>query len=533
MLTSQVPRPEALMERLGGFHRATETKVPLAQRYFDQGLACLYGYQYTSARRSFQQACKLDPECAMAYWGEAFSYGPDINFPEVNATNSAAALTALDKADHAKNASALERKLITAQRLRFSAQGPSDRRLLNKSYTNAMRTLWHEYPSDPDVAAMFAEGILDEHPWRQWTLDGKPNPGTLEALQAIRGVLAKHPRHPMALHLYIHALESSPRPGDALVAADTLEGLQPDLAHMQHMPCHIYAHVGQWEKAVDANQKAIAQDRAYLASRGITKAPWPNVDHYGAALAYAAGMRGLKKIAYEALDIDGFSTDWIAKEGTEYDGDLAMPLMVKQQFGDWDAILQTKDFPANVPTAQTMLWGARTIAHSALGQLKEAEECWKKMRACIELIPADKGDGVNLNREIMRVELHLARGEFLVRRPDTQNEGIREISEAVFREDHLAYAEPPPWLMPARHALGAALLYINKPKEAEPVFRKQLQLTPNDGWALIGLTKSLRAQGKTAEAARWQAKFEQAWKNADVSISTSCMCLEPAKQVRQ
>ena len=525
--TQTASKPEVLMECLGGFHRATSTSNVVAQKYFDQGLACLYGYQYRTARRSFQRVVSLDKDCALAYWGIAFSYGPDINFPEVDDESAKAALAALDQADAATHATALERELIAAQRLRFTVPASKDRKQLDANYSTAMRKIWRAHPNDADVAAMFAEALIDEHPWKQWTLDGKPNPGTLEAIATLDMCLKLKPKHPMGLHLYIHALEGSLHPERAFKAAESLDGLQADLGHMQHMPCHIYARLGQWNKAIAANIRAIKRENDYMKSRGVSPSSFPNVHHYGAALAYAAGMKGRSQLALSAVDTNGFSREWMAKNGKDLDGDLAMPFTVMQQFGQWDHILAVKPFPENLPVSQTMLLGAQTVALSALGRLPEAKECYEKFLVSEERVPADLTDGITPYRKILDVEKHLCHGEILIREAATVNEGLKELETAVNLEDHLDYSEPPQWLMPTRHAHGAALLLFGKFTKAEAVFRTQLQRTPNDGWALMGLAKSLRAQGKLVQAKQYDAAFRREWSQADITISTSCMCLEP------
>jgi tetratricopeptide (TPR) repeat protein len=521
------PQPEALMEHLGGFHRTTSTTNPVAQRYFDQGLACLYGYEYRTARRSFKQAAELDKDCALAFWGIAFSYGPDINFPEVEDDSAKAALAALDQAHSAPHATPLERKLIAAQRLRFALPAPKDRKRLDANYSQAMRRIWEAHPDDPDVGAMFAEALLNERPWKQWSLAGKAQPGTREAVRTLEKCLKLDPRHPMALHMYIHALEGSPHPERALKAAETLDGLQPDLAHMQHMPSHIYARMGSWDRAIAANLRAIKRDDEFFKSSGSPQDSFPNVDHSRAVLAYAAGMKGQSRLALSELHTKGFSREWMAKNGTDLDGDLAMPVVVMTQFGQWDQILAIEPFPENLPVSQTMLLGGQTVAYSALGRLTEAKQAYQEFVASASRVPEDKSNGVTLYRSIFAVEKHLCLGEILVRQESTVQEGLKELQLAVSLEDRLDYNVPPARLIPSRHSLGAALLMVGKHAAAESVFRVQLRKTPNNGWALMGLAKSLSGQGKVAESRKYQQMFSREWSQADISISTSCMCLEP------
>jgi tetratricopeptide (TPR) repeat protein len=396
-----------------------------------------------------------------------------------------------------------------------------------------MREIWDTHSDDPDVGAMYAEALLNERPWKQWSLDGMPQPGTLEAVKTLERCLKIAPKHPMALHMTIHTLEASPHPERALKAAETLDGLQPDLGHMEHMPCHIYARLGHWDRAIAANVRAIKRDNDYMKSRGMLKPLWPNVDHYGAALAYAAAMKGQSRLALSAMDTKGFSREWMAKEGTEFDGQLAMPVTVMQQFGQWEQILAIEPFPDNLPVSQTMLLGAQTVAYSALGRLSEAKQTYERFVGSAARVPADFSDGITLYRMIIEVEQHLCRGEILIREEGTVEEGLKELELAVSLEDRLNYSEPPAWLMPTRHALGAALLLEGRNSMAESVFREQLRKTPNDGWALMGLSKSLQGQGKVAESKKYLAMFKREWSRADITISTSCMCLEPRLKAKE
>lgn len=528
LLQTQAPLPktEPLLKSLGGFHRKVSTNSPIAQRYFDQGLVCLYVYHYRQARRSFQQAIEADPQCAMNYWGLAASYGPDINFPSVDAESSQTALAAIEKGIHAKNATPLERKLVLAEGMRFDPTGPIDRTARNHVYADAMKALYGIEPNDPDVASLYAEALIDERPWKQWTLEGKPNPGTLDAIQALERTLKLNPIHPMGLHMYIHALEASPHPEKALFAADRLFNLLPELGHAQHMPCHIYARTGCWPQAVKANLAAIAQVDAYMRSRGVNPADSPRVDHYGEALAFAASMRGQSALALGAVSLDGIPNERLGKDFADLDGDLAAPLEIEQLFGKWDKILSTPAFGERLPVSETLRQGARAVAFSATGDLKSAHEAYGQFKIWFEKIPADKWDGVNYYRKVVEVESHLALGEILIREQGHEPEGLAELKKAVECEDRLNYSEPPEWLMPTRHALGAAQLLFGKFSEALETFHENLRRNPNDGWATLGLAKAYRGLGRKKLAAATQAKFEMLWKDADVKIRTSCMCLD-------
>ena len=517
--------PEARLTRLGGFHRGVSTDSVTCQSWFDQGLAMLYGFQYGGAERCFTQAAHEDPECAMARWGMAAANGPFINRSDVGAAASKEAIQDLQLAKKAVHASPLERELIDAQEARFSQDGPADRTKLNRDYADAMGKVWARHPDDADVGALFGEALVDERPWDQWSKSGAPSPGTLEAIATFREVLKRNPRHPQALHMLIHAEEASPHPEDALQAADTLLNLQPDLGHMQHMPVHIYNRTGEWEKSVKASLVAISQSRTYMRSRRI-EVGGPSVDHYDHALAYAASMDGQSAIALQALNLKEIGGGWLEKNGPDYDSDLALPIKVMQRFGKWEEILHLPDFGPKMPQTRAMQLGARAVALAALGRLEEAKVEQAKFGPALEAVPAAATwDEFIKARELLGIESHIMNGEILIRESGHEAEAISELRLAVKSEDALHYEEPPTWIQPTRHVLGAALLKVANYKEAEAVFREDLQRSRPNGWSLYGLGRALEGEGRTAEARETMRRFQAAWRFADIKIDSSCLCL--------
>src|SRR5262249_23852526 len=252
---------EPLYDGLGTYSRKVTTKSVEAQRYFDQGLGFLHGFNHRAAIRAFQQAAELDPKCAMAHWGIALACGPHINAMAVPQAEAELAWKELELAQkNVENASPTEQALIGALAKRYANPQPEDRSGLDRAYADAMREVWKKYPEDPDVGALFAEAMMNLRPWDQWTADGKPQPGTDEIIATLNAVLKPNPNHPLANHLYIHALEASPNPERAITAAERLRNLQPGLAHNVHMPSHIDIRTGQWLKAVDTNAKAVEAD---------------------------------------------------------------------------------------------------------------------------------------------------------------------------------------------------------------------------------------------------------------------------------
>lgn len=527
--TSQALLPERLMSpaEIGHFHYKVATKSKQAQALFNQGLAMIYGYQYGGAKRSFQQAAQADPDCAMAYYGIALANGPTINTPDVEDPAAQAAMKALDQADKAKNATPLERELIAAERARFTVPAPKDRAALNKAYADAMREVWKRHPKDANVGSLFADALIDEHPWDQWTPDGQPKAGTEELMATLDKIIKLDRRHPHALHLYIHAYEASPFPQKALFSADGLENLQPGLGHMQHMPCHIYVHTGDWKKAVEANANSLLVGVDYMTRRKMADQAGPYLDHVECALAYAAAMRGQSALAQSAVDgiTKGQDLDKLIEQFPDMDGETAMPLEMMKRFGKWDDILAYPEFSAKSPVSNAMRAAARAVAFAAKGDVESAKKEQATFETLYNSIPADKMYGeFDTMRQYLDVDRHLLAGEIAMH-DNRFDEGIAEIKQSVEANDRLHYSEPPDWLTPPRHSLGAALMVAKRYPEAESVYRDDLVRNPENGWALFGLSQALRLQGKEGEAKKIDVRFKKAWEDADYKLESSCACL--------
>jgi tetratricopeptide (TPR) repeat protein len=510
-----------------GKHTRPVSETKDAQAYFDQGLAFLYAFNHDEAIRAFEQAAKLDPDCAMAYWGVAISNGGHINKPNVDPDREKAALAALKKAEAAKTATEADRALIAAQGKRFADPPPKDRAELNAAYTAAMKAVWEKYPKDADAGAFYAESMMNLRPWDLWTHDGKPQPGTETILAALEAVLKLDERHPLALHLYIHAVEASPEPGKALDAADRLRDLAPALGHLVHMPSHIDVLCGRWAEAVTANEKAIKADAAYREKS--PKQGFYNLymAHNHHMLAFAAMQRGQSKKALAAVKemLAGVPKEWVAvpENAAIADGFLAAPLEVMLRFGLWDDILKEPEPPEVFPIARGLRHHARGVALAATGKPKEAREELDALRAAVKAMPKEAFFGNNTAADLFAVADPMLEGEILAAEGKTA-EAIKTLTAAVAKEDALKYMEPPDWMVPVRHALGAFLLKDGQAAEAEKVYRADLKRWPNTGWALYGLAKSLEAQGKKVEAEKVRGEWKKVWKDADVQINSSCLC---------
>jgi len=515
-----------LFEGLGSLSRKVTTASPEAQRYFDQGLAFLYAFNHDEAIRAFRRAGELDPKCAMAFWGVAVANGPHINNPVVPEDRAKAAWEALKRAQAAAaGASLVEQALIEALASRYALPQPEDRKPLEQAYADAMGKVWRAYPRDADVGALFAESLADLRPWDLWMPDGSPQPGTEELVATLESVLALDPKHPLANHLMIHAVEASPHPEKADRAADTLRDLQPGLGHLVHMPSHIDVRRGRWQQAIDANAKAMEADRRYTARsphQGFYRLYMAHNHHM---LTYGAMMTGQSALALKTIRamVADIPLEFFEKNPFA-DGFMAMPLEVLMRFGRWDEILAEPAFPDFVPISRALQHYARAVAHAAKDDVPSA---LKEQAAFLEArarVPKEAFFGNNTGSDVLDVAESFMRGEILFRSGKIE-EGLASLREAAAREDKLRYDEPPDWIQPVRHALGAALLQAGRFAEAEAVFREDLAKLPGNGWGLYGLSRALQLQKKTAEAAAVEKQFDDVWKQADLKIKSACLCL--------
>jgi tetratricopeptide (TPR) repeat protein len=521
---------EPLYDGLGTYSRKITTKSKMAQRYFDQGLALLHGFNHRGAIRSFQEAARLDPHCAMAHWGVALAAGPHINYPLVPPPMAELAWKELTLAkQHASNASDVERALIDALSKRYAYPQPEDRSSLDQAYADAMREVWKRFPNDVDVGTLFAEAMMDLRPWNQWTVEGQPNPGTEEIIATLDAVLKLNPRHPFANHLYIHAVEASPHPERAEAAADRLRKLQPGLAHNVHMPSHIDIRCGRWHEAIATNVKAVQADKRYRAATG--NRPLGLLPMYAAhnqhMLAYAALMTGQSKLAmrYVRKMIKDLPSEFVRENAALVEAFGAVPMEVMMRFGKWDDILaEPENYPDYMPFARAFHHGGRAIAFAAKSDTENARKEQTIFRELVQRVPKETAVSNNTAESIIAVANHMIEGELLIVEGKL-DAGLEELRAALTLEDALKYDEPPSWMIPLRHTIGANLMHAGRFAEAEQVYRDDLKRLPENGWSLLGLSQALAAQQKGGvELEATRARFNKVWAKADVKITSSCLC---------
>ncbi|MFN0006406.1 MAG: hypothetical protein ACKVXR_00750 [Planctomycetota bacterium] len=516
-----------IFEDLGRWSRPVSTRSREAQRWFDQGLALTFAFNHDEAIRSYQEAARLDPSCAMAWWGIAYCHGPHINNAAMTPEKSAAAWEAVQKAAAASpNASPVEQALIGALARRYAADPAADRAPLDRAYAAAMREAWKAHRRDADVGALFAESLMDLHPWDLWTHDGEAKEDTPEIVETLEAVLAMAPEHPGANHFYIHAVEASPRPERAVAAADRLTTLVPGAGHLVHMPAHIYVRVGRFADASRANEEAMRVDRAYRAlspDQGFYRVYMAHNPHF---LAFSSMMEGREKAALAAARalIADIPADLSEADAASMDAFLPIETQVFLRFGRWEEILRVPEPPPHLPMTAAYRHFARGSALAALGRGDEAERELLALREGTARLADDKIWANNKAKEVLGVGARVLEGE-IAAAAGRLEDAARILSEAAVLEDALTYDEPPDWMQPARHTLGAVLLRARLAREAEAVYRQDLVRFPENGWSLWGLKRALEMRGAAEEASEVARRFDQAWKRADVKLDTTCFCL--------
>ncbi|MEX2494720.1 MAG: tetratricopeptide repeat protein [Woeseia sp.] len=516
-----------LFEGMGEHHRPITTRSAGAQKYFNQGLVIDFAFNHAESVRSFRAAQRLDDQCAMCYWGEALALGPNINVTSngkavMSDEDRIAAFAAIRKAlQLKKHASAQERDYIDALATRYNGDPSTPREPLDEAYAQAMRELHKKYPDDDDAAALFAESLMNTMPWDYWIDAENPRPLTVEVIDALETVLARSPEHPMAMHLYIHAVEASSRPERAEAAADTLGHLVPGAGHLVHMPSHIYWRVGRYHDASEANERAAAVDESYIAqcnAQGFYPAMYyPHNIHF---LWAASSMEGRRAVAIDAARrvaanvqlemIDQFP-------GVEFFHTI--PLLALTQFGMWDEILAEPQPRDDLEFSNGIWHYVRATAFARKNDVESARAEHARLVPLKEASDVHFLDTINYPAtSLLAIADALVQGEIAMAEGNPEA-AVPHFRTAVAIQDELPYTEPPFWYYPTRHSLGKALLRSGDAAAAERIYRRDLEDYPHNGWSMYGLIQSLTAQGK--DASHMQDMFDKVWSQADVTLTAS------------
>ena len=514
-----------LFAGLGDFHRTISTTSPEAQAYFDQGMRFLWAFNHDEATRSFAKAAMLDPGCASCYWGVALTIGPNYNLPMMAEPRGRVAWDALQQAQrHAASATPVEVSLIGALAKRYpSAAGLEQAALASPltAYADAMKDVSVHFPDDADVATMTAEALMNINAWKLWALDGTPAPGTEEIVARLESVIAQHPTHPGANHYYIHAIEASPHPDKAIPAAQRVAMMMPAAGHLVHMPAHILQRVGRFEEAAQANERGATADAQYYSK---TKP----IDYYamytGHNYQFLAMSRAMQGHAADTIAAGRHSRAAVPDEvligmpGIDWYVSFLYFGMVR--FGMWDAILAE---PAPEPNLAGLTAGytfARTVALAAKGRMDEAKATLAALERQADAAGPDDAAGLNAAKDVFAIAVLVARAR--VADADGRDaDAVDLFTQAAAGEDQLAYDEPQDWFIPVRHMLGAELMKVNRPIDAEGVYREDLRRNRGNGWSLFGLAQALHMQGRDNEAAAVRADYDKVWIGADVILRAS------------
>ena len=522
-----------LVDGSGTYSRPISTASEAAQKFFDQGLRFTWGFYFPEAIASHQEAARHDPDHPMPYWGMAHAMGPNPNSryarlpDDPHGEGLKAIRMALERIDRAND---IERELINALYVRYDKESIADDTGRDQAYLSRMRSLNEKYPDDPDIAALFADSYMSIGRWDYWDGDGRANPGTIRVALALERALKKTPGHPGSLHLHIHLLEGSLAPERALGSADALEATMPVAGHVVHMPAHIYVRVGQYDKAIASNVRSQRVDREFVGIWGDH--PFPNIGTYPLShkihiphaidfIRYAATIQGNYEVAIEAAQASASRVTGDARDIRNGQKRVAGPWLVNKIFGKWEQLIGHEPAQSGTPYLDGIWAYAVGSAYAATGDMVNAEAELEKLEA---IARAPNADEYRVGASPVSAVLKLASlglaGEILQANGD-YDAAITAFEAGVAIEDQNNYTEPPDWVQPMRHYLGAVLLEADRAAEAESVYRRDLRWNQNNGWSLFGLYQALEMQGRERDAQEVYAEYEASWQNSDVMLARS------------
>jgi tetratricopeptide (TPR) repeat protein len=507
LLLSAQEKPAALLPGTGVWKHPIATKSPEAQRFFDQGLNQLYGFNRYEALRDFRKAAELDPAAPMPHWGIAMAAGPYINMDGEPTYDMKVSCAAVD-AGLKLQPNPRERAYLETARSRcpdFSKPG---------DYVAAARALAQRWPDDLDAQTFYADALMIPPRWHWYTADGAPAPGVADAERTLEAVLRRWPDHPGANHLYIHAVESSPTPERAVPSAQRLMGITPSEGHMVHMPGHIWLVLGEWELAAGVNERAAEVDRQYFAATGVTDGPYPMYyAHNLHFILYARSMQGRRADALKAADTLAAAVAPMAEAMPEMAEVFEfIPKFALLRFNEWDKVLALRK-PKDVQKISTALWHfARTLAYAGKKDKTAAAKERAEFESARKAVKPDADWGQSKAAPVLEMAAEILAAKI-------QGDEIAHLTKAVAIQDAFTYDEPPAWYYPLRESLGVALLRAGNAGEAEKIFREGARRIPKNGRMLFGLMQSLKAQNKQEESTWVQKEYEAAWSKADVKLT--------------
>jgi tetratricopeptide (TPR) repeat protein len=525
LLTDEMDIP--LIPGAGNYSWKISTASDSAQLYFNQGINMYYSFHIIEAMASFKKAAKFDPECAMLYWAQALSYGPNINDLGYVASPEALKASAM-AAQFAGNASPVEKALIDAMHIRYTADSADvTRSKLNAAYTAMMKKANAQFPSIPDVNALYADAMMLEHPWDLWNNDGTPKPWTPLIQSTLEKLLAAAPNHPGANHYYIHVMEPSPFAAKALPSADILGKLTPGLSHTIHMPSHIYLRTGHYNEGVTVNENAVnAYQKVLKLYSPVASSDFLYVIHnlhFKTNVAMLAGRaadsRNAATETINSIPVDYLSAP--APMGSAVQYIYMVPALVQIRFGNWEQLLSAEKPGEKLIYANILYHFGRGMAQAHKANLEGAN----KELAQMQQLMKDSGlaipfgifspalEGAKVAESLLTGSIALAAKKFTA--------ANTAFEQAVATEENMVYTEPRDWLLNPKPYLGNAYLEAGNYKAAEAIFRKDLLVNNENGWALYGLYKALLGQKKNAEAGAMLERYQKAFSQADVKLTAA------------
>ncbi len=514
---------------IGAYGRKVSGASDAAQAWFDQGVRYTYGFNQDQAAACFARAALASPDCAMAWWGMAHIYsGVDLNNNEVSQDEAEWGMVAMREAERlAPAVTSIEQALIAAEAERavLPMPGPKERAHLDDAYRVAMKALWERAPDDADVGTLYAASMMSCQPWAYWTNDYEPVERAEEIVSVLERCMELNPDHPGANHFYIHIVESSGKAERGIPSADRLGALVPGSGHLVHMPSHIYVNVGRYDDAIRVNQRAVELDREYMAAY---QRPTFYLNYYAHNIhftTFGAMMEGRKRLALEYVDkLEELVTDQVIEMFAPYiDGMGALRLHVYIRFGMWEEVLAYPEYAEFRKASRTLRRYARTVALANLGRTEEARRELARFDLAAAEIPEGWTIAFNPCETVFRLARRVAEAEVYWREGDAEK-AIAIMKDTCGIEHELIYTEPPPWMIPIRHALGAIQLASGDALGAEASYREDLKKHPENAWSLLGLQQSLTKLGKLEEASALDPRVKRAWARADVDPPASCYC---------
>jgi tetratricopeptide (TPR) repeat protein len=508
-ITASSEKPVALYPGLGTWTHRIQTGNPQAQKYFNQGLALVYGFNRYEALRSFRKAAELDPRAAMAYWGMSMALGPYINMDGDSSFDIKQSCAAVDKGLALQDVDAAERAWLEAAATRCPDFADPAR------YVRAMHDLAAKNPDDLDAQVFYADSLMVPTRWHWYSNNGKPGPGVADAERILEAVLRRNATHPGANHLYIHAVESSPMPERAIPSAQRLMGIVPGGGHMVHMPGHIWLVTGDFNNAVAVNERAAEVDRKYFADTGVTGSYYPYYLHNLQFILYARSMQGrildTRNAERQLSEAAAPMIQQMPEMASLFNSTITMAELRNYR---WEDLIAVEKPTAADPLSQSMWHYSRALALAMKGRRDEAKREQAEFEAARGTLNRKAPWGQNVTGDVM----DMASTVLDARLATSPAASVALLRKAVALQDALTYDEPPAWYYPVRESLGAALLGAGDAAGAEMVFREGLRRSPNNGRMLFGLIESLKAQKKTDAVMLVQKEFEAAWKGADLEL---------------